>query len=295
MSETDDKPQPARVRDDSGTGTGTGTGPSRRRLAGMALGNGLLIYGPTCWAVAVERDGERTVMSGKRPVVRGRWARLPGLRGLAKLAEAIVLVPIVRYRVRAARLSFESPRVAVTAALSSTVTGWMRRRIKPSVARETAIAAVGLGTASYALSRTDVVAWHGAEHKVIGAWEQGVDDPESVSKEHPRCGSNLVGPMAIASLGGTALLASVDPDAGPLTRTIVSLAGVSLAVEVFSWADRRPDTVLAKAIRLPGYEIQKRLLTREPTADQLETAGAALQELLRKEPASPEADEPAIT
>src|ERR1700748_3974284 len=85
----------------------------RLRLGGMALRNGLLIHGPTHWAAAVRAaDGEIVVASERKPELAPKLAaRIPGLRGPLKLAEAMAVLPLVRRRAAAARLPFEDPRV----------------------------------------------------------------------------------------------------------------------------------------------------------------------------------------
>ena len=72
----------------------------------MALGNGLLVHGPTHWAAAVRTDaGEVKVRSGRKPDLGGAAAeRVPGVRGVLKLAEAIALVPMVKRALPEARL-----------------------------------------------------------------------------------------------------------------------------------------------------------------------------------------------
>src|ERR687896_2118745 len=82
------------------------------RLGGMALRNGLLIHGPTHWAAAVRgSDGEVQVASERKPELAPKLAaRLPGLRGPLKLAEALAVLPLVRRRLPAARLPFEDWR-----------------------------------------------------------------------------------------------------------------------------------------------------------------------------------------
>ncbi|HVW16914.1 MAG TPA: hypothetical protein VHB30_01585, partial [Solirubrobacteraceae bacterium] len=53
------------------------------RLGGMALGNGLLVHGPTSWAAAVRRrDGSIAVASGRKPRAPRGIGDLPGLRGV---------------------------------------------------------------------------------------------------------------------------------------------------------------------------------------------------------------------
>src|SRR5260221_14739753 len=89
----------------------------------MALRNGLLIHGPTHWAAAVrDRDGGIQVASDRKPELAPRLvARIPGLRGPLKLAEAMAVLPLARRRLPAARLPFENwrglaPRGAAPAA-----------------------------------------------------------------------------------------------------------------------------------------------------------------------------------
>ena len=64
---------------------------------------------------------------------------------------------------------------------------------------------------------------------------------------------------------------------------------MGVAVEVFGWAERHADTATARALKVPGYELQRVLGTREPTEAQLEVGRAALAEVLRAEGADGDA------
>jgi uncharacterized protein YqhQ len=134
-----------------------------------------------------------------------------------------------------------------------------------------------------ALSDRDLAAYHGVEHKAIGAYEAGSDDPASATKEHERCGSNLVVPMLVLSAGGQLLLERALERPGPLARAAVGVASVSLAAEMFAWSERNSETSAARAFHRPGYEIQRLIATKEPTPEQLEVGIAALREILRVE------------
>ncbi len=255
------------------------------RLGGMALRNGLLIHGPTHWAAAVRgKDGAIEVASERKPELAPKLAaRLPGLRGPLKLAEAMAVLPLVRRRLPAARLPFEDRRVVTAIGASLTVTALLRKRVRASALREGLAQAIGVIPAVVALSDRDLAAYHGVEHKAIAAYEQGIEDPAGVPKEHDRCGSNLVAPMMLLSAGGSVLLERLVESPGPVARAGVGLGGASLAVEMFAWSDRHHGTPLAEAFHAPGREIQRRLATREPTPDQLEVGIAALAEILRVE------------
>jgi uncharacterized protein YqhQ len=255
------------------------------RLGGMALRNGLLIHGPTHWAAAVrDSDGAIQVASEPKPVLAPRLTgRVPLLRGPIRLAEAMAVVPIVRRRLPAARLPFEDRRVIAAIAATLAASSLLRRRVPATALREGLIQAIGVVPALVALRDRDLASYHGVEHKAIGAYEQGSDDPASAPKEHRRCGSNLIAPMIALSAGGTLLLERLVSKPGPLARAGVGLGGAGIAVEMFAWSDRHSDTALARAFHAPGYEIQRLIATREPTPEQLQVGIAALAEILRVE------------
>jgi uncharacterized protein YqhQ len=143
-----------------------------------------------------------------------------------------------------------------------------------------------------ALGDRDLAAYHGVEHKAIAAYEQGVEDPAAVPKEHDRCGSNLIVPMMLLSAGGTVLLERLVERPSPLARAVVGFGGASLAVEMFAWSDRNHGAPLAEAFHTPGREIQRHLATKEPTPEQLQVGVAALAEILRVESPGAAAGEP---
>lgn len=259
----------------------------------MALRNGLLIHGPTHWAAAVRGpDGEVEVASERKPELAPKLAgRVPGLRGPLKLLDAMAVLPMVRRRMPAARLPFEDRRVLTAIGATLVLTSVLRRRAGSTVLREGVVQALGAAPAVIALSDRDLAAYHGVEHKAIAAYEQGVEDPASVPKEHDRCGSNLIAPMMLLSVGGTVLLERLVERPGPATRAIVGLAGASIAVEMFAWSDRNHGAPLAEAFHTPGREIQRHLATKEPTPEQLQVGIAALAEILRAEGGADSADE----
>ena len=138
-----------------------------------------------------------------------------------------------------------------------------------------------------ALRDRDLAAYHGAEHKAIGAYESGgpaADEP----KEHERCGSNLIGPLLAFSVAGQVIVEGVLERPNSIARGAASLAATGAAVEVFAYAERNPEATVSKAVHGTGYEIQRLISTREPTAEQLEVGEAAVRELLRVE--APPAD-----
>jgi uncharacterized protein YqhQ len=258
--------------------------PAPLRLGGMALRNGLLIHGPTSWAAAARTAaGEIEVASGPKPTLgRGRLSSIPLLRGPLRLAEAMAVIPLARLRLASARLPFEDRTVAGVVAASVIGSSILRRRGPATLGRELGVALLGTLPAMAALRDPSLASYHAVEHKAIGGYEQG-RDPGEVPKEHRRCGSNLVGPMLACSIAGQLLTDRLVEEPGPLARGLAALAGVGGAVELFVFAERNPDSALGRAVHGPGFEIQRRFSTREPTPEQLEVGVAALQEVLRVE------------
>jgi uncharacterized protein YqhQ len=253
------------------------------RLGGMALRNGLLVHGPTHWAAAVRtREGEIKVASGRKPDLGGRALEgVPGLRGVAKLAEAFAVIPLVKKNLPEAQLPMEDPR-AVGAMAGAAVAGHAVRRSGPrTLAREALVAAVSMAPAMVVLRGGDLASYHGVEHKAIGAYEDG-EDAADATKEHDRCGSNLVAPLLAGTVAGNVAVRRAGIK-GPAAEAVVALGSLAFAVEVFAWSERHSGSALARLLRRPGFEIQRAVGTREPTEEQLEVGRAALQEILRVE------------
>src|SRR5918912_1747238 len=181
--------------------------PEKLRLGGMALRNGLLVHGPTHWAAAVRtRDGELKVASGRKPeLAPAALGRLPGVRGVAKLAEAFAVIPVVKRALPEAQLPMQDGRT-LGAMAGAAVAGRAVRAAGPrTVARELTVAGVSLLPALLALRDGDLASYHGVEHKAIAGYEQD-EDAAGAGKEHERCGSNLVAPMLLsATLGNVAV------------------------------------------------------------------------------------------
>jgi len=261
------------------------TQEGKLRLGGMALRNGLLVHGPTQWAAAVRTDaGDVKVASGRKPRLRAADP-IPGVRGVARLAEAFAVIPLVKRGLPEARLPFQDPSVLAVAAGASLGGTILRKRVR-GAGGEVAAGLISFMPALFALRGGELAAYHGVEHKAIGAYEADSDDAADATKEHERCGSHLVAPMLASNLAGTLLLRRAVERPGPLAGGAVAIASTAAAVEVFAWCERHAETGLARALRRPGFEIQRLVGTREPDERQLEVGRAALEEILRAEDAA---------
>jgi uncharacterized protein YqhQ len=255
------------------------------RLGGMALTNGLFVHGPTHWAAAVrDPDGLIQVADGRKAGggAGAALTRVPLARGIVRMAEMLALLPQVRRALPAARLPFENPTLAVSAAVGAAAARGVRASRLNPVATEAVVAAVSMAPALLTLRSPSLTRYHGAEHKAIGAYESG-GTPEDEPKEHARCGSHLVGPLL-----GTSALANLAAGLAPkrhrnAAHAAASLASLGTAVEIFAWMDRNGTHPASRALRVPGFALQRLLGTREPGPEELEVAQAALDRLLELE------------
>ena len=246
----------------------------------MALQNGVLVHGPTSWAVAVRTsEGELKVSAGRKRL-RGAEVTSPLLRGPARLLDAFLLLPRIRRASPDAKLPFERPVVigAMVACAVGVRALRASRRLGPGT-KEVLGGLLSLVPATLALRGSDLAAYHGAEHISIGSYEHG----EPRGREHERCGSHLIGPLLVTSaVGGVVAARAPEPLRGP-ARVAAGLGAVAAATELFGWMVRHPDNPLARALARPGHELQHRFATAEPDPAQLEVAQAALQACLELE------------
>ena len=255
----------------------------RIRLGGMALSNGVLVHGPSAWACAVRTDAGELKVVAHRKRLRAADVHNPLLRGPAKLAEAFALLPQVKLALPEARLPMERPRVAAAMLGTTVVVHAVKRAGLRPVVRELLSGALSLAPAALALRGGDLASYHGAEHVSIGTYEHGTARP----KEHERCGSHLVGPMLLSTAAGNLAAGRLPARLRPAGRAAGMVGAIAASVEVFGWMTRHPRNPLARALALPGHQLQHRLGTREPTAAQLEVADAALRACLHLEETEP--------
>ena len=148
---------------------------------------------------------------------------------------------------------------------------------------------------SYVPDIRRVFQYHGAEHKVIRAFESGEEVSASAARRfsrlHPRCGTTFLLFVICISIVLHAvlvpmLLALYSPQSAVAKHTLtiffklLLMAPISaLAYELIRYAARLSDGLLAQVLRAPGLALQK-LTTYEPDEGQLEVAVVALREAL---------------
>lgn len=257
--------------------------PTKLRLAGMALSNGVLIIGPTWWAASVrDRSGTIHTATRKRRTLGEKSVdRLPMLRGPIRLAEMLAVLPAVRLALPQARLAIEH-RSMLGGTLAGGLIAGVLRRTGPGRAAELAASGLSLATVLLTLKGGEVAQYHGAEHKVIGAYEQDIDAVDA-TKEHERCGTHLAVPMIVANVVGNESARALLPGRPRAARTLGAVGGIALATEFARLLQRGNAGPLGTLARRTGMSLQSLASTEEPTPEQLEVAEAAIAALLEAE------------
>jgi uncharacterized protein YqhQ len=250
------------------------------RLGGMALRNGVLVHGPTAWACAIRHPAGRLEVASARKRLRASRVTSPLLRGPARLAEAMALLPQVKRKLPAAELPMQSPRVLASMTGAAIAVKGIRgsSRLRPA-AQELVSGLLSLAPAVLALRGSELAGYHGAEHISIGTYEHGA----GATKEHERCGGHLLGPLVATSAVGNVLAGLAPERARNGARAVAQVGALAASTEIFGWMTRHPDHLVAQALSKPGHELQHRLSTAEPSAAQLEVAEAALAACLELE------------
>ena len=127
-----------------------------------------------------------------------------------------------------------------------------------------------------------VFAYHGAEHKAVNAYEDGVPlEVEAVkahSTAHVRCGTSFLFVVLIIAIIVFTLVGLPSIWLLVLSRIILIPVIAALAYEVIYFGGRHRENGVVRAILAPGLWLQA-LTTREPDDGQLEVALSALKKV----------------
>lgn len=121
--------------------------------------------------------------------------------------------------------------------------------------------------------------YHGAEHKCINCVEHGMDlTVENVmnsSREHKRCGTSFLLFVMIVSIIFFLFIRVSSPWLRVAVRLLLVPVIAGVSYEIIRLAGRS-DNKLVNLLSKPGMALQ-RLTTREPEADMVEVAIAAVE------------------
>lgn len=133
-----------------------------------------------------------------------------------------------------------------------------------------------------------VFEYHGAEHKTVFTWENGldltVDNAKPQRRQHPRCGTSF---LMVVMLVAIVLFSVIKFDAmwmNLAVRIALMPLVAGLSYEVIRYAAKKESGAIFRLMTLPGIWLQN-ITTQEPDGEQLEVAIVALNESLKLEPA----------
>jgi uncharacterized protein YqhQ len=284
---------------------------------GQAVLEGVMMRGPSCWAVAVrtpEGGIEEVVRDVSSPMKRHRIWRLPVIRGVIALGESLaigfralaisanvaareedddgnVVTEITRGQIIfsfAIAIGFALMLFKVGPAL---LTNWLPIDdtagfvIVEGIIRVTVfVAYIGLIGLLPDLKR--VFQYHGAEHKTINALEAGAElTPDRVQKFsliHPRCGTAFLLWVMVLGIFVFALVGRPVWYWLIVSRILLLPVIAGLAYELIRYAGNHQDNRVLMTLLAPGLWLQ-RLTTREPSPDQVEVSIRAIEEVRRRE------------
>lgn len=135
--------------------------------------------------------------------------------------------------------------------------------------------------------------YHGAEHKAVFAFEDGVElTPENISKystKHPRCGTSFIfiviaTAIIFYAVFDTIIFTKLNIPNNPLNRFINHIALLpvvsAIAFEILTLAGKYFRNPIVKALILPGLLFQY-ITTKEPDSDMLEVSIKSLKAALK--------------
>ncbi len=280
---------------------------------GQAVIEGVMMRGQRRAAVAVRTpSGEIVVHEEPLPerIYRSRWSRMPFLRGLVLLWDALGLgTKALMWSADVAMgeeedaQGFSGPVAWGTVALSL-LFGIALFFLLPTGVAHFTENTLGLSKSASAvleggfrfvlfigylvlIARSEeirrVFMYHGAEHKTINAYEAGeILTPERVARystRHTRCGTSFLLFVVLISI---LLFIPLQFDVWwlrLLSRLVLIPVVAGVAYEVLRISTRYQHHFLMKWLIWPGLAVQG-LTTREPTLDMLEVAIHALTPVL---------------
>lgn len=130
-----------------------------------------------------------------------------------------------------------------------------------------------------------VFEYHGAEHKTIHCFENGLeltpDNAQTFYTLHPRCGTSFLMFVMIIAVIVHSFMGWPNVWLRLLTRILVLPLIAGISYELLKWAGSS-DNIVVKVLSLPGIYLQK-LTTAIPNEEELEVAIIALKAVLPNE------------
>jgi uncharacterized protein YqhQ len=279
---------------------------------GQAVIEGVMIRGKEGVAISVRQpDGQLNVV--KQPlasIYKGRLRKMPLIRGIITLIETLVLgtqsllhsaqvaaaeeagekIPaVVLWGTVAVSLAlgvalfFMVPLLATRYLIDPYIDSNLLRNVFEGLIR-IGIFVAYLKVMSLIPDIKRVFAYHGAEHKVVNAYEAGVPlDVESVrnySTAHARCGTAFLFIVLIVAIFVFALVGQPGLWIRILSRIALIPVIAAISYEIMKFGAGHINNPLVRILLAPGLLLQS-ISTREPDDSQIEAAISALNEVIK--------------
>ena len=283
-----------------------------RYVGGQAVLDGVMMRGEHVYAVAVRTpEGAIEVEVQDAPKWAQRWGKVPLVRGVVALAESLVLG--MRALAWSAQQSIADDddiqlgkgSIALSMTLALVLFSGLFIVLPAVVTRAAGhVFAHGVafnlaeGILRLTIFLTYLVLmgrladvrrlfqYHGAEHKSIAAYENGVEvTPERAQRfttQHVRCGTNFLLTVMVITIAVHSVFGRPSWRVLLLTRVTLLPVIAAISYELIRYAARHMDRRVTRILMRPGLALQ-RLTTREPDLGQLEVAIAALRAALTAE------------
>ncbi len=125
--------------------------------------------------------------------------------------------------------------------------------------------------------------YHGAEHKTIHCYENGlpltVENVRTFSTRHPRCGTSFLFIVLIVSIVVFSFFTWWSPVVNLLVHLALLPVVAGIAFEIIRWSGRHDRNFLSRILSAPGLALQA-LTTREPEDAMLEVAIRATERVI---------------
>jgi len=290
---------------------------------GQAVIEGVMMRGKRSLAIATRQESGSIALDGWGidPAKRHAFFRLPFVRGTVNMVDAMVMgVKTIVYSANATLADGEegetlgSKEIALTVALAlalsiglffllpaflaQIIKAWAPGRVMQNLLEGLMRICIFL-TYVFGISLIKdvqrVFQYHGAEHKVIFAYESGtplsVEAAKKMSRLHPRCGTSFLLLVMVVSILIYSLLPPLSMVERLVSRLILLPVIAGIAYEIIRLAGKKLDNPIISAISWPGMQLQ-RLTTREPDEGQIEVAITALTKVLQDDGVLPVPEEP---
>ncbi|MBN1152752.1 MAG: DUF1385 domain-containing protein [Dehalococcoidia bacterium] len=285
---------------------------------GQALIEGVMMRGPRDIAMAVRLpDGQLDTTRKRIPsIYNGRFRKLPLFRGMLVLLETLIIgTQALMYSAEKAATGEEGQELPKSALIGAVVLSLgfsvvlffivpllITRSLDAFIVSDfvsnliEGVVRIALFVLYVALiglmpDIKRVFAYHGAEHRVINAYEAGLTlTPRAVqhhSTSHSRCGTSFIFVVLVISILVHAVLGRPPVLIAILSRVILLPLIAAVSYEIIKWSADRQGNLLVRSLTMPGLLLQK-LVTRPPDDGQVEAAIAALQAVLDKPEPVPE-------